>query len=130
MPAVNPDVQKWVELSIYDLGTADAMLTSGRYVYVLFCSQQAIEKRLKAEIVQETDEFPPRTHDLYKLARHAKIPLSEEQDLFLRTLTKYYIGTRYPEEISSMAKEATKALASQGFMKTKEFLVWLDTLKR
>ncbi len=43
----NPDAQRWHELAQYDLGTADAMLSAGRYLYVLFCCQQAIEKHLK-----------------------------------------------------------------------------------
>jgi HEPN domain-containing protein len=41
---MNPDAQRWRELALYDLGTADAMLSAGRYLYVLFCCQQAIEK--------------------------------------------------------------------------------------
>ena len=49
----------WIEQSTYDLETARAMLTSGRYLYVLFCCQQAVEKTLKALIVHRTGEFPP-----------------------------------------------------------------------
>lgn len=91
---MNPDAEKWIELATYDLDTAEAMLASGRYLYVLFCSQQAIEKRLKAEIVEKTGTFPPRTHDLTKLAQLSKIQIPEEWELYLRILTKYYIGTR------------------------------------
>jgi hypothetical protein len=32
--------------------------------------------------------FPPRTHDLAKLAHVAKVTPNDSQDLFLRTLTK------------------------------------------
>lgn len=55
---MNPDATKWVDLAGYDLATAEAMLASGRYLYVLFCSQQAIEKRIKARLVEQTGEFP------------------------------------------------------------------------
>ena len=105
------------------------MLTSGRYLYVLFCSQQALEKRLKAIVVESTQAFPPRTHDLVKLAQTAGVDLSDERDVFLRTLTKYYIGTRYPEEISMLADEVTKEIASQALSQTKEFLEWLGKLR-
>ena len=37
----------WEALAIYDLETADAMLKSGRYMYVAFTCQQAIEKLSK-----------------------------------------------------------------------------------
>lgn len=106
------------------------MLTSGRYLYVLFCSQQALEKRLKAIYVETTRAFPPRTHDLLKLAQNAGIDLSKDRDLFLRTLTKYYIGTRYPEEISILGEEVNEGMASQALSQTKEFLEWLDRLRK
>lgn len=104
------------------------MLASGRYLYVLFCGQQAVEKLLKAITVEQTGAFPLRTHDLVKLAQTAKIRVSEEQDRFLRTLTKYYIGTRYPEEVSALVREATRDLASQYLTQTKEFVQWLRSL--
>ena len=106
------------------------MLTSGRYLYVLFCSQQAIEKRLKAIIVERTEAFPPRTHDLVKLAQAAGVQLPEQRDVLLRTLNKYYIGTRYTEEISILGHDVTKAIASQALSDTKEFLKWLGELKK
>lgn len=37
------DILEWVKLSIYDLETALAMQKAGRYLYVLFCCQQAVE---------------------------------------------------------------------------------------
>jgi len=52
--------QGWVDQAQYDLDTARAMLASGRYLYVLFCCQQAVEKALKAAIVRKTGELPPR----------------------------------------------------------------------
>ncbi|MBM4121926.1 MAG: HEPN domain-containing protein [Nitrospira sp.] len=127
---MGPDAQRWVELAAYNLATAEAMLASGRYLYVLFCCQQAIEKRLKALLTDRTGEFPPRTHDLVKLAQAAKISLPEDQDLFLRELTKYYVGTRYPEEVSLLATEATREIASRYLSQTKEFLEWLATLQK
>lgn len=127
---MNPDAERWRELAAYDLGTADAMLATGRYLYVLFCCQQAIEKHLKGLVVERCGTFPPRTHDLSKLAQVAKIAPDKDQDLFLRTLTKYYIGTRYPEEVRTLADEATKELATRLLIQTKELLQWVETLPK
>lgn len=44
------------------------MLASGRYLYVVFCCQQAVEKALKAVIVRKTGALPPRVHNLLRLA--------------------------------------------------------------
>ena len=45
---------RWAEQARYDLETAQAMMESGRYLYVLFCCQQAVEKMLKALIANQT----------------------------------------------------------------------------
>jgi HEPN domain-containing protein len=126
---VNPDAEKWNELAGYDLVTAEAMLASGRYLYVLFCCQQSVEKRLKGLIVDRTGAFPPRTHDLGRRAEAANLQLAEDQDLFLRRLTKYYIGTRYPEEVSLLSREATQEVATHLLKQTKDIVTWIETLR-
>jgi HEPN domain-containing protein len=106
------------------------LLAAGRYLYVLFCCQQAVEKYLKGLIVERCGMFPPRTHDRSKLADVAMISPHDAQDLFPRTLTKYYVGTRYPEEVRMLANEATKDLAIHLLGQTKDLLRWLETLPR
>jgi HEPN domain-containing protein len=65
--------QTWVDQAQYDIDTARAMLASGRYLYVMFCCQQASEKALKAVIVRKTGTLPPRTHNLLRLAEAAGV---------------------------------------------------------
>lgn len=77
----------WMDQARYDLETARAMLDSGRYLYVMFCCQQAVEKALKAKIVAKTGELPPRIHILVKLAENASIPLDSEKLRLFRDLS-------------------------------------------
>ena len=65
-------IKKWIERAEYDLGTAKAMLNSHRYLYVTFMCQQAIEKLLKAIIIQYGGEVL-RTHNLVRLAQLAAV---------------------------------------------------------
>lgn len=120
------DILEWIKLSDYDLETARAMQKTGRYLYVLFCCQQAIEKRLKAALINITDEFPPKTHDLIKLIELTKIALTAEQRLFLRKLTAYYIETRYPEEVKELSKKVTKVLANTYLKDSEEAIKCID----
>lgn len=122
------DVLEWVKLSDYDLETAQAMQKAGRYLYVLFCCQQAVEKRLKAIVINITEEFPPKTHDLIRLMELAKIDLAVKQQLFLRKLTTYYIGTRYPEEVRELSKKVTKTLANVYLEDSEEVIKCIDQL--
>lgn len=50
----------WEDIAEYDLGTAEAMLLSGRYLYVVFMCQQAVEKLVKGLFVLHKGEEPPR----------------------------------------------------------------------
>lgn len=106
------------------------MLASGRYLYVLFCSQQCLEKTLKAIIVQRTGEFPPRIHNLPRLAKSADISLDYDVEEFLGDLSNYYIQTRYPEEMESLGSDITKEVAEGILSRTEEVAQWLfSTLK-
>lgn len=121
------DINQWVSLSDYDLKSAEAMFKSQRLLYVLFCCQQALEKRLKALIVKTKELFPPRIHDLIRLSSMTGIKLSDTREKFLRRMANFYVGTRYPEEINRLAAGVTNDLAKACLDETKEFIEWLDT---
>lgn len=122
------DIAHWIKLSDYDVETAKAMHKAGRYLYVLFCCQQAVEKRLKALVVRTTDEFPPKLHDLIRLLDLTKINLEGSQRLFLRKLTNYYIETRYPEEMAELGRRVTSELSVRYLKETIRILECLDQL--
>jgi HEPN domain-containing protein len=94
--------EQWIGRAQYDLDSAHAMFKAGRYLYVLFCCQQAVEKMLKSIVAQRTRELPPRTHKLSRLAELAGPELDERQIDFLRELSAYYIPTRYPEDVADI----------------------------
>lgn len=125
---VGHDIEQWMELARYDLQTSEAMLSSKRYLYVLFTCQQAAEKMLKALIVKNTGRFPPRLHDLGRLAKSASLDLDEKRQRFLSKLSLYYIESRYPEEVSALAREIDADKASDILKNTKEFITWLENL--
>ena len=54
----------WEDIASYDLGTAEAMFDSGRYLYVVFMCQQAIEKLSKGLYVYYTNLEATRTHNI------------------------------------------------------------------
>ena len=70
---IKKDIQYWIDIAIYDLDTASALLKTRRYLYVLFMCQQCLEKMLKAMVILETKKFPPRIHNLVRLAEAAGI---------------------------------------------------------
>lgn len=124
---LSPDVQYWLELSTYDLDTAQAMLKYMRYLYVLFMCQQAIEKLLKGFVVHKAKQFPPRTHDLPRLLELASVKLRADVVDFLKQLTGYYIETRYPEDVRKLMKAVNRKLALEFYERTKKLWQELST---
>ncbi|MBM3326217.1 MAG: HEPN domain-containing protein [Calditrichaeota bacterium] len=53
----NQIVKKWLLKARYDLDTASAMLSTGRYFYVMFCCQQALRSALKRCILKSITNF-------------------------------------------------------------------------
>ena len=109
-------VNKWKERSQYDLETAKVMLEGGRFLYVLFCCQQSIEKAL---IIQQTGSLAPRIHNLLQLAELAGLEMPLERKRILGELTAYYIQSRYPEEIQEMSSAIRREMAEK---KLKKFM--------
>jgi len=118
-------VERWVEQARYDLDTARSMLNSSRYLYVLFCCQQAVEKMIKAIIAKQSNDFPPRIHTLIRLSEVAALELTEERAQLLRELSNYYIQTRYPEEIPALSAKISESQTSQILEQTEEMMQWL-----
>lgn len=81
--------EQWAEKARYDLDTAKAMLESGRYLYVLFCCQQAVEKALKGVIARRTGEMPLRLHNLIRLAEEAGFDTDAVGKELVRLLTNW-----------------------------------------
>jgi HEPN domain-containing protein len=119
-------VGHWVERSQYDLDTAKIMLDTGRYLYVAYMCQQAVEKILKAFIAQLGKENFP-IHNLNRLAEIATISneLTPEQFNFLAELTPYHIEARYGDYKESLSEIINDKKAEQVYKKTREIHKWI-----
>ena len=120
--------EQWAEQARYDLETARAMLQSERYLYVLFCCQQAVEKMLKAVIAERSGQCPPRLHNLLRLAEHAGVELDQSQTVLMEDLTRYYIQSRYPEEIPALSHCLDRQRGEQVLKQTEDVLQWLSSM--
>lgn len=118
-------VQKWVYSAKEDLEIAKELLRSKRNAYCLFFCQLSLEKILKAVIVDITDDAPPTTHDLVKLAAAANLSPSTEQEVQLREITTFNIEARYDIHKERLYKKATPDFASTYLIITEEFFLWI-----
>jgi HEPN domain-containing protein len=116
----------WIEQAEYDLETAKAMWRTGRFLYVGFMCQQTVEKALKA-VVAKHGSFPPKTHDLIRLAELANLrdSLSKEQNQLLDELYPLNIEARYPSHKEKLAQTLNDRACSDYISKTETMLKWI-----
>lgn len=121
-------IDAWLELAEYDLETARVMLRTGRYLYVLFCCQQTLEKALKALVAKQTNQFPPRTHSLMRLADIISLKLTDDQQYLFRELSAYYISTRYTHTVQQLSARISKTVARDLLEQTEKAQQWLRSM--
>ena len=115
----------WLAQVDYDIATAEQMLHTGRYIYVIFMCHMALEKALKALVTEETQKLPPRTHNLIDLAQRAQVVLSQEQQDFLGKINNTSVVVRYPDDLSAMVSQYPEAIAQDYLERTKELILWV-----
>lgn len=122
---LSPDSANWIESAEYDLETARHMLSSGRYLYVVFMCHLAIEKILKAHVAEVRKETPAKTHDLLYLIKRVKLELPETHLEFVGRINNASIPMRYPDNIRRILREYDESVAREYLEKTTEVLNWL-----
>jgi len=120
-------INYWIDLSDYDLETADAMLQTKRYLYVGFMCHQVIEKIFKAAFSKIKEDTPPFVHKLTLIARQGNFyeQFSEEQKDFIDQLEPLNIKTRYPDDKKKLAKKLTHEKCVEILDKTKDLHQWI-----
>ena len=122
----------WLEIAKYDLESADAMCVSGRWFYVVFMCQQAVEKLCKGLYTLYVDDNVPRIHNIATVFSHFKdkLPVVASKDTInlFNTLSAQYSANRYPD-FAKQNLQLSKSEAELLLTKTKEVFSWLLTLK-
>ncbi len=91
------ETKLWFDLANEDHESAVLLWENHRYGLSIFLWQQAVEKMLKAYIVEYKNKIPPKTHRVENLIREAELDLKEIGGPDVTELSKAYIRVRYPD---------------------------------
>ena len=124
---MNDKAKYWIELSDYDLVTAEAMLRSKRFLYVGFMCHQTIEKAFKAYFSSLKSDVAPFSHSLSYIAKQGEFynMFSEEQKNFIDQIEPLNIEARYPSHKERLLKSLTESKCKEILEKTKEIQKWI-----
>lgn len=119
------DTQNWIDTAEYDLVTAQHMLATGRYIYVVACCHVALEKMLKAHVTEAIQTIPPKTHDLARLITLAGLQIPQPYLRFIGVINTASIPTRYPSDLRQAIQDYPEPTARDYLQQTTEILQWL-----
>ena len=105
------EVVPWWRQAQADLATAHITAAAGQHYATSWFAQQAVEKGLKALVIEQQGQLPRRTHDLDYLAREVHVPAAVAADVAL--VNPAFDMVRYPDPsgISAPVDTITAALA-------------------
>jgi HEPN domain-containing protein len=118
----------YLESSNDDFDTMLSLFENKRYNWALFVGHLSIEKLLKALYVNTNNDFPPFIHNLLRLSEMCNLELSEEQKLFMVTVTTFNINTRYDDYKMSFQKRCTPEFTKEWVEKIKLNREWIKKL--
>jgi HEPN domain-containing protein len=119
---IEKQIEYWKRNGKEDFAAAKSLLEKGHFRHCLFFAHLAIEKMLKAHVTRKTNDIPPRTHNLLRLAEIADLKLDPEQQQFLREFGMYQLEGRYPDSEES---ELPSSLVREEISRAERLLLWL-----
>lgn len=66
---IEKQIEYWKSGADSDLETAEILIQNKKFVQGLFFCHLCIEKITKAILVKETNQIPPKSHDIFYLAK-------------------------------------------------------------
>jgi HEPN domain-containing protein len=98
---VEGQIRYWLQGAEENLEAAEVLIRNGKNLEGLFFAHLALEKALKAHVVKQTEEIPPRTHNLLRLVELGSLPIDERTTEQMGALMVYQMEGRYPLQSTS-----------------------------
>lgn len=121
-------IKYWLDEAKEDLVTAKALLDSKRYLECGFFCHLAMEKMLKALVLQNTGDMPIKSHNLIYLAKKSGILIRLDEPIkdLIADLQPFNIEGRYPEDRRRILDSTPKRVFHDILIRTEEGVKWLE----
>jgi len=117
--------EEWFFQSDYDLETAYYMFQSGRNIYCVFMCHLSLEKALKGLFIKQSNQFPPKLHDLMYFVERLELDIEDSQIDFLMWLNRMGVTTRYPEDLRNIINLFSQEDTNNIYQETKTIQQWI-----
>ena len=123
------ETKLWFDLAEEDFRNMGLMVKAKSHRASVFFAQQAVEKLLKAYIIEFKKAVPKRTHKIEILMKDTRLKMEGIKESELEELSKAYTWVRYPDLAKRFytKKEITKEL----LVTTRKLYLWIkDKFKK
>lgn len=119
-------IEFWKISAHKDRTVAENLFSKANYPQCLFFGHLVLEKLLKAHWVKDnTDDFPPRTHNLVRLASHTQLVFPPSDLLLLDKLNDFQMEGRYPDYNFSIYQLCTQTYTESLLLEIQRIEQWL-----
>ena len=115
----------WLMLAEEDYKDMRIMIKENRYRGAVFFAQQAVEKIIKALIIEDKNLAPKKTHNIEILLKDAGLDKNEIKDIDVNKLTLAYTRVRYSD--LSTVHYNTKEKAGKVLEIAQKTYLWVKT---
>ncbi|MCD4697227.1 MAG: HEPN domain-containing protein [Bacteroidales bacterium] len=93
---IEKQIEYWRSGALNDIDTAVLLIKNNKILHGLFFCHLVIEKIIKAHVVKDTKQVPPKSHDLLYLLRKTNLDLNQKHLEFFGLMMRYQLEGRYP----------------------------------
>ena len=123
-------VKYWLDTAERDFQTVEHLFQTGDYHWGLFVGHLVLEKLLKALFIQKLGEWPPRIHDLARLAEKCGLKPDDRLLDNLELISRFNLSVRYPDTQQELYQICTREFALKVLETIQEIRTWLLSLIR
>ena len=120
---MKPESKIWLDQAKEHFDDMEYLYNGSRYSMAVYCAHQALEKILKAAIVELTNTVPPKMHKLDELAKLSTLTIPQPWYENLAEITRHFWRVRYPDFQTYTYTSKTKIKPT--IDKTKEVYSWI-----
>jgi len=126
MKSKEDHVTFWLKQADDDWNAVDALFKGGSYLQSLFFAHLVIEKICKAIWIRHnTENIPPRTHNLLFILSSTPLVMDETQSEFLLKLNRFQLEGRYPDYLSKLQMVCNESFTRDMLTSTNNIRLWL-----
>lgn len=119
-------IRFWIEQSHDDWKAVDTLFKGRNYLQSLFFAHLVIEKLCKALWIKfNSENIPPKTHNLIHLLSATPIGLTDEISEFLLNLNRFQLEGRYPDYLIKMHQICNEHFTRSMLESTNKLRLWL-----